>query len=499
MNLALQTILCWILFYVFYVGPSIEGIYLTVWKACFEAGDAARDKGQYDTAARMYEAAAKLAVPLKDKGVREATSLNGLAWIYNLQNRNNEGVELAKRALAIDERRGGAFDSAVSRDLNTLASIYQNQGKYAAAEPIYRRIILIKESGGESETANFAAILTNLMVVYRSQSKFVEAETVGKRAIAVYEKAVGSNLLDLANTLNNLANVYFSQGKYVEAIPLYERSLSIRVKTLGADHPGVALARHNIANVRLNQGNYEEALPNYERALAIREKALGPNHIEVASSLNGLGNVLLSQGHYSEAEPLYQRALTIFENAKSADQSSQAMVLGNLSRVALGLEKYEEAESYERRAMRIREKNVADASLVAVCLDHLAEIHYSQGLRSKGDIAFMRARKMHRQVTRTGNTRSADPLYQSAHEYFKQGQFHEAATMYRRAWNLFEIGMGPDDPHVAQSIESYAAALKQLGRHLAAEGFAVQAKKLRERQQPEPPLKKPVDDEESVK
>ena len=222
-------------------------------------------------------------------------------------------------------------------------------------------------------------------------------------------------------------------------------------------------------------------------------------HVEVASSLNGLGNVLLSQGRYSDAETLYQRTLTIFENAKSADQSSQAMVLGNLSRVALGLEKYEEAESYERRAMRIREKNPADASLVAVCLDALAEIHYAQGFRSKGDIAFLRARKLHRQVSRTGNTRSADPIYERAHDYFRNGQFHEAATMYRRAWNLFEVGMGPDDPHVAQAIESYAAALKQLDRNLAAEGFSDQAKKLRERQQPKPPQQDPVVDEESVK
>ena len=499
MNLALQSILQWVLIYTFYVAPSIEGTYLTVWKAFFDAGQSAKDRGRYDEAARLYEVAVKLAVPIKDKGEREASSLNGLAWICNLQNRNNEGVELAKRALAIDERRGGAFDSAVSRDLNTLASIYQNQGKYAAAEPIYRRIILIKESGGESETANFAGILTNLMVVYRSQSKFVEAETVGKRAIAVYEKGVGSKPLDLANTLNNLANVYFSQGKYVEAIPLYERSLSIREKTLGTEHPGVALALHNLANVRLNQGNYEVALPNYERALAIREKAMGPNHIEVASSLNGLGNVLLSQGHFSEAMPLYQRALTIFENAKSADQSSQAMVLGNLSRVSLGLNQYAEAEAYERRAMRIREKDVADASLVAVCLDTLAEIHYAQGFRSKGDVAFLRARKIHRQVIRTGNARSADPIFERAHEYFKKGHFHEAATMYRRAWNLFEIGMGPDDPHVAQAIESYASSLKELDRHLAADGFAEQAKKLRERQQPKPPLRDSVVDEGAVK
>ena len=151
MNLALQTILHWMLIYIYYISPSIEGTHLRVWKVCFDAGEVARDKGRYDQAARMFDVAAKLAAPIKDKGVREATSLNGLAWIYNLQHRNDEGLELAKRALAIDERRGGAFDSAVSRDLNTLASIYQNQGKYA---PIAEQIC----GGGNGRSAGHCGL-----------------------------------------------------------------------------------------------------------------------------------------------------------------------------------------------------------------------------------------------------------------------------------------------------------------------------------------------------
>ena len=191
MNLILQPLVQLGFIFLFFAGPSAERTHLAVWKVFYEAGQLARDKGRYDEAVRMYDIAVKLAAPFKDKGQKEALSLNALAWIYNLQNRNEEGLELAKRALALDERRGGPFDSAVGNDLNTIASIYQSQGKYSTAEPIYRRIILIKESGGESDTANFAANLTNLMVVYRSQSKFIEAETVGKRAIAVYEKTIG--------------------------------------------------------------------------------------------------------------------------------------------------------------------------------------------------------------------------------------------------------------------------------------------------------------------
>lgn len=482
MNLLLQALLDWVLLVGFYGGPALDNAQRTAWEACDRGAQLAVKKGCYEDADQMFQAALKFSEGIRDQGERRATSSNGLAWLRGLQGRYDEGVTLARQAVALDEKRAGVFHSTVSRDLNTLATIYLNQGKYSAAEPVFRRLLLLKESGGESETANFAAVLTNLAVVYKSQSKFREAETLCKRALAIYEKVLGADHKESVNTLNNLANIYYTQGRYLEAEPLYQRSLEVREKVYGPNHPDLALGLNNMANVLSKQGKFEECTPLYERALTIREKSLGPEHSQVASSLNNLGTVNLAEGKSAEAELLFKRALKIYEKEQTTDPSHIATTLTNLARVYLDKERFSEAETCCRRAMRLRDKKPDAIPLVAQNFDIIAEIHYAQRQVADGDRAFLRARSVHRKTDRSGtNSLSAEPANERGNHFFKQGQYYEAAYMYRHAWNLYEISKGPDHPFVAQTIENYAAALRKLHRTQIADSLVIQAKRIRER------------------
>ncbi len=60
-----------------------------------------------------------------------------------------------------------------------------------------------------------------------------------------------------------------------------------------------------------------------------------------------------------------------------------------------------------------------------------------------------------------------------------QGGYEEAKPLYRRSLGTFERALGPEHPHVAQSLENYAALLRQTARADEAERMEARAKAIR--------------------
>ena len=260
-----------------------------------------------------------------------ASSLNGLAFLYNSQGKYNEAELLIARSLSIYENQLGEDHPHVAASFNNLANLYDSQGKYKVAELLYLRSLSIKEKQlGENHPA-VATNLNNLAELYRNQGKYNKAEPFYLRSLAIWEKELGENDPRVATSLNNLAELYHHQGKYNEAELLYRRSLSIRENQLGKNHPDVATSLNNLAEFYRNQGKYNEAEPLYLRSLAIWEKELGENHSQVATSLNNLGLLYNSQEKYNEAEPLYRRSLSIREKQLGENHPLVATSLNNLA------------------------------------------------------------------------------------------------------------------------------------------------------------------------
>ena len=108
-------------------------------------------------------------------------------------------------------------------------------------------------------------------------------------------------------------------------------------------------------------------------------------------------------------------------------------------------------------------------------------IYYAQGLRADGDAAFAKARTLHRKTAKTGNSLSAEAINERGNELFKQDRYWEAAMLYDRARNLYEIAKGSDHPYVAQAIENHVAALRKLNRHAIADALEIHATRIRDK------------------
>ncbi len=63
--------------------------------------------------------------------------------------------------------------------------------------------------------------------------------------------------------------------------------------------------------------------------------------------------------------------------------------------------------------------------------------------------------------------------------YQAQGRYAEAEPLYQRALATVEKALGPEHPHVATSLENYAALLRQTARADEAERMEARAKAIR--------------------
>ena len=73
--------------------------------------------------------------------------------------------------------------------------------------------------------------------------------------------------------------------------------------------------------------------------------------------------------------------------------------------------------------------------------------------------------------------------------YRLQGKYAEAEPLYKRSLAILEKALGPDHPHIAKSLENYAALLRKTGRGNEALAMETRAGLIRGQQRMENPSK----------
>ncbi len=63
----------------------------------------------------------------------------------------------------------------------------------------------------------------------------------------------------------------------------------------------------------------------------------------------------------------------------------------------------------------------------------------------------------------------------------KQGKYNKAESLYKRSLAIWERILGPEHPHVAASLETYASLLRETGRNTGADMLEARAKEIRKR------------------
>jgi len=281
----------------------------------------------------------------------EAARLRKRAEGAQQAGRYDEALDLALRAMALDEKERGPNHPDLASSALLVAEIYMDRGDNARAEGPLDRALSIRERALGPEHPDVAVALNDLALLCMNKGEGWRAEPFYQRALGIRERALGPEHPDVALSLNNLAVLYDKRGEFWKAEPLYQRALAIREKALGPEHPHVALSLSNLAGLYDKMDNSAKAERLYLRALAIREKTMRPDHPHIASLLNSLAIIYDARGAYELAEPLYRRALAIREKALPPNHIDRLLSYENLALLLVKKKDYEGAAAMYRRVL----------------------------------------------------------------------------------------------------------------------------------------------------
>ena len=237
-----------------------------------------------------------------------------------------------------------------------------------------------------------------------------------------------------AAALNNSGVALRLASRPAEAIEAFNRAVKIADDT--GDQRLLATALGGLGATLVDLGEFARAQPVLRRSLALFEKTTGPNSIEAGEAANNLAMAYRKNGDLTQAQALQERALRLMENNLASDSPALALAFNNMFIVLAEQKRWNVAEPYLLRALEI-------AKAIPESLQ-LAEIEENMALLDA-----------------------------------QHGQFHEAAQIMEQVITIEGHTMRPDDPRVAQSLESYSTYLKKINQRAQARQAQDRAKAIR--------------------
>lgn len=268
--------------------------------------------GDFDQAISYAEQTHVLADQLGDKK-RNATALNILGNLNNIQGNITKALEFYKRSLKI--REDMQDKNAISASLSNIGLAYDYIGDYPKAlDHFLRSLRMSEETGDENGSASTYVSIGNVYIDLKNYPKALEYQQEALKRFLKTGKKAG-----ISAAYGNIGNVYNVQGNYSLALEYYEKSAAI-VQEAG-DKLGIGRALSNVANAHHKMGNYSKAEEYYIETLRLREEIGNKNGI--VNSTVGLAEIYTKTGKYDKALFYLNYGLKIAKEINAKDLIEQ--------------------------------------------------------------------------------------------------------------------------------------------------------------------------------
>jgi serine phosphatase RsbU (regulator of sigma subunit) len=233
----------------------------------------------------------------------EASALNNMGYIYNLQGNISKALEYFLKSLEINEETENK--KGVANALNNIGYIYKNQGDITNALIYLFKSLKIQEEIGDK--GGMATSLNNIGFIYMNQDEPENALDYFFKSLKIREEI--NDKEGMATSFNNIGNIYISQNKPKIALDYFFKSLKLREEI--GDKEGMATSFNNIGTIYMNQGELSTALDYFFKSLNIYKEA--GNKAGIANTLNNIGTIELKQGKkgIASAKIRFSEALAI--------------------------------------------------------------------------------------------------------------------------------------------------------------------------------------------
>ncbi|MBL7818208.1 MAG: tetratricopeptide repeat protein, partial [Saprospiraceae bacterium] len=236
------------------------------------------------------EKALALAEKFNNRGLKADALFAKAQHLKDQFKRINEGIDLAKQALAIYESLQNA--KKIAETHNLLGKLYDNKGDFPNGKKHFDSSIALADQIGYMKVK--IAALNGLGVIYISADDHL-AVKYNEEAIKLAQQQ--RDLKGEALALGSVGLCYYRLGNYVKAIDCLQKALNINDK-IGNDYDKAPNYRH-LGFVYGKLLEYDKALDYYKKAIAAAEKT---NNENIQGSIYYvLGNTYKALKRYDEA------------------------------------------------------------------------------------------------------------------------------------------------------------------------------------------------------
>jgi tetratricopeptide (TPR) repeat protein len=394
---------------------------------------------------RLADADKLLAAALQDAALNSPESrrmsllLNHLASLRFQQGRTSEAIAAAKQQIAVDEEISGPGSARVAADFSNLAMMCREAGENDAAEQAFRRGLAIARLNPARQNA-LPMILNNLAAFYMQQDRGVDAQPIIEEGLEICDQEQPGPV-SCAHFRGLLASNLRRQGHENAAEGIIADSIAAQNDSTSAWYAMVT-DLETLARQYEEDNSYDLAEAAYRQAIDIIERRSKPDeHFRPIAQLNALGEVLRKEGRSPEAETFFKRALEMQEQAASPERPQFARSLAYFGIMNL-----------YRDEGRLEEMEPILISWLAL----------QERILGATDVSL------------------ADTLLGLASVREELQEYSGVEALYERAFSIQQLSFGPDDPHLALTLEAYARILRQEGKLDKAQEIEAHLKALRQ-------------------
>lgn len=244
--------------------------------------------------------------------------LDNLGFLFVLQGKHEDAIEIHNRELAIRQELSGRNHPSNARTITHIADCYGIMGDYAKSEKLCRQAVRIIETHypkTHPDVIEVTAGLANALL----RTNQTEAENLLHELLKTREKVFGKESPLYAWTLYNLAFLLNNQQRFDEAQKFAEKIIALRNDFIGDEHPVISAGLQMSAINLVENGNATCAEPLFRESLRLREKTLSPEHWILDTSKSILGECVAKVGKFDEAKTLLYQSFDNLKNKIGAD------------------------------------------------------------------------------------------------------------------------------------------------------------------------------------
>lgn len=385
-----------------------------------------------------------------------ASAYASMSSVCRMQNKDNEAIDYATKALEINRKVFGDRHPEVSVDYHNLGLAFYAKGETQKALEYLNKAVDIKKEFWGEDHVELASIYDNLSNLYASLSKYDVALDYQKKALDLNIANYGDQSREVVTSYAGMAGLAIANAHYDEGLDYCFKAKEIMEKQNLENHVLYANICNQISQVYSLRGDYQNGLLYANKALDRFRELFGENHSLVAFSCQDIAYAYSYLGDNEKSLEYNLKALDILKSI-GANDNNMSQAYNNVGYLSYMSGKYQDALDYHKLALSQRTHAFGEKSAdAAQSYDNIGMVQFALGDYQQAMESHQKALSIRKEVQGEQHPELAWSYIGIGDVLAATGKYEDALTFYEKAYVVRKDGIGekhPDTILCKQKIE----------------------------------------------